>query len=71
MTNLRLWRMELGISAREAAQRLKIGINAYQWLETGRLAPSAADLLKLRSFFGCKVDSILAPVRAPFRRTAR
>jgi transcriptional regulator with XRE-family HTH domain len=51
MLRLKLWREQAGLTQREAAARLGIGESTYGFLESGRMQPSRAQLLRLaRSF---------------------
>jgi transcriptional regulator with XRE-family HTH domain len=51
MLFLKLWRLQAGLTQREAASRLAIGESTYAFLESGRMRPSRAQLLQLaRSF---------------------
>ena len=51
MLCLKLWRLQAGLTQREAAARLGIGESTYGFLETGRMRPSRAQLLQLERSF--------------------
>jgi transcriptional regulator with XRE-family HTH domain len=51
MLFLKLWRLQTGLTQREAAARLGIGESTYGFLESGRMRPSRAQLLRLEHTF--------------------
>lgn len=51
MTRLKLWRLQAGLTQREAAARLGIGESTYGFLESGRMQPSPAQLERLACSF--------------------
>jgi transcriptional regulator with XRE-family HTH domain len=57
-----MWRMQAGLTRREAAQRLGIGESTYGFLESGRMLPSRAQLDRLGRVFS-DPGSLFEPVR--------
>lgn len=51
MLCLKLWRLQAGLTQREAAARLGIGESTYGFLESGRMRPSRAQLQQLERSF--------------------
>jgi transcriptional regulator with XRE-family HTH domain len=51
MLCLKLWRLQAHLTQREAATRLGIGESTYGFLESGRMQPSRAQLLRLERWF--------------------
>mgnify|MGYP002400329198 CR=1 FL=1 len=58
MTNLRLWRLKHGLTARELGSLLGIHPATFSLLESGRLRPSRRQLEAFRSAFGSAADSL-------------
>jgi transcriptional regulator with XRE-family HTH domain len=46
-----MWRLQVGLTQRQAALKLGIGESTYGFLESGRMRPSHAQLRRLRRFF--------------------
>jgi len=59
MTRLKLWRTSSGLSQRDAAARVGVGIASYQFLESGRMKPSRDQQAKLRRLFGTNAAGML------------
>jgi transcriptional regulator with XRE-family HTH domain len=62
MLSLKLWRLQAGLTQREAAARLGIGESTYGFLESGRMRPSRAQLLQLERSFA-DPTRLFEPVR--------
>ena len=51
MIRLKLWRLQAGLTQREAAARLGIGESTYGFLESGRMHPSPRSCERLACSF--------------------
>lgn len=60
--NIRLMRVQHGISQSDLAQRLEVSQTHMSNLEHGRVSVSLRVLLRLANFFDCTVDSLLGSV---------
>lgn len=62
MIRLKLWRLQVGFTQREAALKLGLGESTYGFLESARMRPSAAQLDLLRRHFE-EPERLFEPVR--------
>jgi len=62
MLRLRLWRLTECLTQVEAARRLGMSHLTLGYLESGRLAPNAKDLDRLRQVFGHQADRMFEEV---------
>lgn len=63
MIRLKLWRLQEGLTQAEAAKRLGIGESTLAVLESGRLRPTAAQLIRLGAVFGEQAAALFDHVR--------
>ena len=67
MIRLKLWRIQQGLTQREAARRLGIGESSLAMLESGRLSPTDRQIEQLETTFGRGTSSLFDPVRERVR----
>jgi transcriptional regulator with XRE-family HTH domain len=63
MIRFKLWRLQERLTQDGAARKLGLGESTLALLESGRLRPTAAQLILLRDFFGEEADALFEPVR--------
>jgi transcriptional regulator with XRE-family HTH domain len=63
VTHLYIWRRGKGWTQLQAAQYLGLSRSEFQWLESGRMAPTPQQRALLRARFGSKSDAMLRPVK--------
>ena len=67
---LRKWRIDLGLTYREASQKLGVSLPTYNHWESGRFIPPERQELRIAGVLGLAADtSVLNPAHAvsPFR----
>jgi len=63
MLRLKFWRLQQGLTQRQAARRLGIGESTLAILESGRLRPTVQQLQTLQRTFGADADRLFEPIQ--------
>jgi transcriptional regulator with XRE-family HTH domain len=57
--NIREYRIKLGLTQAQIAEKLNVGSNAVSQWETGTRSPNVRHIQMLAEVFGCSVDKLL------------
>lgn len=68
--NIRSERVRIGLTAKEAAQRIGVHANTLLSWERGESEPDGWDIEQMTSLFGCSADYLLGLTEERLQKTA-